>query len=67
MNEPMIEATTRLLTCLRDPLDSRALGSAAATEVVYRVLRGEESRVLFSKAKVRGPASRYGTSFRWVR
>ncbi len=48
MSEPMIEATARLLTCLRDPIDSKVLGGAAAEEIVYRVLRGEKGRVLYN-------------------
>jgi AraC-like DNA-binding protein len=47
MDEAMIESTAKLLTCLRDPLDTKVLGSAAVEEVVYRVLRGEKGRVLY--------------------
>lgn len=47
MSEAMIDVTTRLLTCMRDPLDSRVLGPVAANEVVYRVLRSEQGRVLY--------------------
>ena len=47
MDPAMRDATTRLLTCLRDPLDSQMLGPAAVDEVIYRVLRGEKGRVLY--------------------
>lgn len=48
MNGEMINATERLLSCLRDPMDSKVLGAAAANEIIYRVLRGEKGRVLYS-------------------
>ena len=48
MSEEMREASTRLLTCLRDPLDSKVLGPAAVQEVVYRVMRSEKGRVLYN-------------------
>ncbi len=48
MGGDMLEATIRLLNCLRDPIDSLVLGSAAVNEVIYRVLRGEQGRVLYS-------------------
>lgn len=47
MDEAMMDATARLLRCMRDPLDSRVLGGAAASEIIYRVLRGESGRVLY--------------------
>lgn len=48
MNESMIKATERLLNCLHDPLDRKVLGSAAVNEIIYRVLRSEKGRVLYS-------------------
>ncbi|MEJ2721259.1 MAG: AraC family transcriptional regulator [bacterium] len=48
MNEDMLEATVRLLKCMRDPMDSRVLGGAAVNELIYRVLRSEHGRVLYS-------------------
>jgi AraC-like DNA-binding protein len=48
LDQAMLEATVRLLTCLGDPLDSTVLGGAAAEEIVYRVLRGEKGHVLFN-------------------
>ncbi len=55
MDEAMLESTAKLLTCLRDPLDSKVLGSAAVDEVVYRVLRGEKGRVLYDLTEHRTP------------
>ena len=43
---PLLAATERLLEALHDPLDRLVLGPAAVEEVVYRVLRGEQGRVL---------------------
>jgi AraC-like DNA-binding protein len=51
----MIDATSRLLTCLRDPLDAKVLGSAAVHEIVYRVLRGEKGRVLYNLTQHQTP------------
>jgi AraC-like DNA-binding protein len=48
MSEEMLEATIRLLGCMRDPMDSKVLGSAAVNEIIYRVLRSDQGRVLFS-------------------
>ena len=48
MNEEMIEATIRLVNCLRDPIDSKVLGPSMVNEIIYRVLRGEQGRVLYS-------------------
>ena len=47
MDEAMLEATVRLLRCMRDPLDARVLGKGIVDEIVYRVLRGEHGRVLY--------------------
>ena len=48
MNDDMLEATIRLTKCMRDPMEGRVLGTAAVNEVIYRVLRSEQGRVLYS-------------------
>lgn len=48
MEGELLEATIRLLKCMRDPVDSRVLGEAAVNEIIYRVLRSEQGRVLYS-------------------
>jgi len=55
MDEGMVEATLRLLTCLCDPLDSKVLGAGATNEIVYRVLRGEKGRVLYNLTQHQTP------------
>lgn len=42
----LIEATVRLLECLRSPADSRILGPQALREIIYRVLCGEQGGAL---------------------
>lgn len=42
----LIEATVRLLECLRSPADSRILGPQAVREIIYRVLCGEQGGAL---------------------
>ena len=55
MSDEMIEATLRLLRCLRDPLDSKVLGRAAVDEVVYRALRSDKGRVLYDLTQHQTP------------
>jgi len=55
MSEDLLEATIRLLRCARDPMDAEVLGRAAVQEVVYRVLRGEHGRVLYSLTQHQTP------------
>jgi AraC-like DNA-binding protein len=55
MSGDMLEATIRLLKCLHDPMDSKALGSATVNEVIYRVLRGKQGRVLYSLTQYSTP------------
>lgn len=55
IDEAMREATSRLLRCLRDPVDSKVLGPAAVDEVLYRVLRGEKGRVLYDLTRHQTP------------
>jgi len=46
MTADMINATVRLLECLKSPLDSRILGPHNLREIVYRVLYGEQGGAL---------------------
>jgi AraC-like DNA-binding protein len=46
MTSDMINATVRLLECLKSPLDSRILGPHNVREIVYRVLYGEQGGAL---------------------
>ncbi|MCB9641422.1 MAG: AraC family transcriptional regulator [Myxococcales bacterium] len=55
MDDSMLTATMRLLTCLRDPLDSKVLGVDAAKEVIYRVLRGPKGHVLYNLTQHQTP------------
>jgi len=55
LSEEMLEATTRLLKCLRDPLDSKVLGGAAVAEVIYRALRSAKGRVLYDLTQHQTP------------
>ena len=48
MERALLDATVRLLRTLGDPLDSQVVGPAAVEEIVYRVLRGEHGRVLYT-------------------
>lgn len=42
----MADATERLLQCLKDPLESKALGKSLVNEIVFRVLLGPHGRAL---------------------
>lgn len=42
----LIDATVRLLECLRSPVDSRILGPQTMREIIYRVLCGEQGGAL---------------------
>lgn len=46
LTSELSDAVTRLLECLRTPLDSRVLGRQMVREIVYRVLRGEQGDAL---------------------
>jgi AraC-like DNA-binding protein len=48
MEGPLLDATTRLIACLSDPMDRQVVGPAAVDEIIYRVLRGEQGRVLYA-------------------
>jgi AraC-like DNA-binding protein len=46
LTEELINATVRLLECLKTPLDSRILGPHIVREIIYRVLYGEQGGAL---------------------
>jgi len=48
LDPDMLDATERLLKCLRSPLDSEALGLSRVNEIVYRVLLGKHGRALYA-------------------
>ena len=48
MDGPLLAAVVRLVQSLSDPLDRAVVGPAAAEEIVYRILRSEHGRVLYS-------------------
>jgi hypothetical protein len=48
MRGALLDATVRLLECLRDPMDREVVGPAAVDEIIYRVLRGDRGRVLYA-------------------
>ena len=48
LDPDMLDATERLLKCLRSPLDSEVLGRSQVNEIVYRVLLGRHGRALYA-------------------
>lgn len=44
----MLDATERLLRCLRTPLESEALGRSLVNEITYRALLGKHGSALYS-------------------
>lgn len=48
MDGPLLDATTRLVACLGDPMDRQVVGPAAVDEIIYRVLRGKQGHVLYA-------------------
>ncbi len=48
MEGALLDASVRLVECLPDRLDSQVLGPAAVEEILYRVLRREQGRVLLA-------------------
>jgi len=57
LDDPLRNATIRLLECLRCPDDSRVLGPGIVREIIYRVLRGNLGRSLRALA---APDSHFG-------
>ncbi|MCB9780933.1 MAG: AraC family transcriptional regulator [Alphaproteobacteria bacterium] len=47
LDGPLLDATARLLASLDDPLDRQVVAPAAVEEILYRVLRTPQGRVLF--------------------
>jgi AraC-like DNA-binding protein len=57
MEGPLLAATRRLLESLRDPMDRQVVGPAAVEEIIYRVLRSEQGRVLYDLTRHHTPYS----------
>ena len=55
MQGALLAATKRLLESLNDPIDRQVVGPAAAEEIIYRVLRSEQGRVLHSLTRHHTP------------
>ena len=58
MDARMKNAVTRLLICLKSPLDAQILGPGIVHEILYRVLLGERGPTLFALAQHNGQYSR---------
>lgn len=50
MDEEMVDATTRLVKCLRSETEAQILGPGIVREILYRALRGTQAPVLYSLA-----------------
>lgn len=48
MDGPLLDASKRLIECLRDPMDRQVVGPSAVDEILYRVLRGNQGYVLYA-------------------
>lgn len=48
LDPEMLDATERLLKCLRSPLESEALGRPLVNEITYRALLGKHGPVLYA-------------------
>ncbi|MCB9546946.1 MAG: AraC family transcriptional regulator [Myxococcales bacterium] len=55
MQGPLLDAAARLVASLTDPLDRQIVGVAAMEEIVYRVLRSEHGRVLYTLTQHQTP------------
>jgi AraC-like DNA-binding protein len=55
MQGSLLAATKRLLGSLSDPIDRQVVGPAAVEEVIYRVLRCEQGRVLYALTRHHTP------------
>jgi AraC-like DNA-binding protein len=58
MDARLKDVVTRLLICLKSPLDAQILGPGIVHEILYRVLLGERGSTLFALAQHNGPYSR---------
>lgn len=54
LSDAMRDSAWRLLTCLRDPDETAALGPAMVREVLFRALQGDHSHVLRSMTRPDG-------------
>lgn len=57
MDKEMLDATTRLVKCLRSETESQILGPGLVREILYRVLCGTQAPVLYSLAMHSGTFS----------
>lgn len=57
MDDGLLSATARLIDSLRDPMDRQVVGTAAVEEIIYRVLRSEHGRVLYTLTEHHTPYS----------
>lgn len=57
MEGPLLAATRRLLESLGDPFDRQIVGPIAVEEILYRVLRSEQGRVLYALTRHDTPYS----------
>ena len=57
MDEDMLDATTRLVKCLRSEAESQILGPGLVREIMYRALCGTQAPVLYSLAMHSGAFS----------
>jgi hypothetical protein len=55
MAGPLLAATRRLLESLRDPIDRQVVGPAAVEEIICRVLRCDQGRVLYALTRHHTP------------
>lgn len=55
MEGPLLEAAARLLSSLPDPMDREVVGPAAVEEIVYRILRSPQGRVLYTLTQHQTP------------
>jgi len=58
MDDEMRDATERLLTCFRKPLDTRVLGPSLVNEITYRVLLGDHGHALYALTQHNGQYAR---------
>lgn len=57
MDEEMLDATTRLVKCLRSEAEAQILGPAIVREILYWTLQGTQASVLYSLAMHNGTFS----------
>ena len=67
VDEPLLQAVTRLVRLLETPADIPALGPLAEREVLYRLLRGEQGARVGEVAIAHSHAQRIGRAIQWLR